>query len=227
MSSSFVTDLVSQLKTAANPELAAPMAAYMKNLFPYLGIKSPERKKIFSAHWKNCEKPDYQEAAKIVKEMWALPEREIQYCAVGLLNKNKKEIKPETIKLIEWLITHKSWWDTVDALHDVTGLYFRQFPEKKTPITEKWMASGNFWLQRMCLIFQLNYKHETDKELLENYTLQLAGEREFFIRKAIGWALRQYSYSNPEWVRQFIETHRQKLSGLSIREGMKQLNRLK
>ncbi len=223
----FSRHLVELLSQHADPEKAGHMEAYMKNQFSFFGIKSPERKQLFRQHWNLQPKPTYTQMQQIVKELWKQPQRELQYCAIATFYKFSKKLESSTINLIEWLITHKSWWDTVDSLHEITGLYFRNFPEKKLPTTAKWMDSGNFWLQRMCIIFQLKYKNETDHEMLENYIVRLAGEHEFFIRKAIGWALREYSYTNPEWVRDFISKNEPKLSGLSIREGLKALNRKK
>jgi len=121
---------------------------------------------------------------------------------------------------LEQLIVQKSWWDTVDGLASwIIGTYFQLYPQTVVGVTEKWMNSGNMWLQRTSLIFQLKYKKNTDTQLLSNYILRLADRKEFFIRKAIGWVLREYSKTNKQWVKNFIQTN--KLSALSYREASK------
>ncbi|MFT6151359.1 MAG: 3-methyladenine DNA glycosylase AlkD [Flavobacteriales bacterium] len=118
------------------------------------------------------------------------------------------------------MITNKSWWDTVDLITtNLVGNYFKLFPEQIIPITKIWMESDNIWLQRTCLIFQLKYKEEIDTDLLTDYILQLKDTKEFFINKAIGWILREYTRTNPEWVIDFVNKH--ELSNLSKREALK------
>jgi 3-methyladenine DNA glycosylase AlkD len=126
------------------------------------------------------------------------------------------------IDFIQELITTKSWWDTVDWISKFVGIYFQRFPHLVKPVTERWMASGNIWLQRVCLIFQLSLKDKTDFALMCDYILRLADSKEFFIQKGAGWALRQYSKLNPVAVTGFIETHPQ-LAPLTKREGLKWL----
>ena len=124
----------------------------------------------------------------------------------------------------EFMIINKSWWDTVDMIAShLVGTHFKRFPGLIPAYTEKWMASGNFWLQRTALLFQLKYKKETDVELMSDLIKRLAGEKEFFIRKAIGWVLREYSKTDPEIVINFVEN--QQLSNLSRTEALKVNNR--
>ena len=157
---------------------------------------------------------------EIMHELWAQPQRELQYFALELLRKYTTSSPPEWIGLYEELITHKSWWDTVDGLAGwLVGAHFKRFPDQIQPHTKQWMESGNFWLQRTCLLFQLGYKGETDFELLKSFIIPLAAHKEFFIRKAIGWALRQYGKVSPMVVKEFVA--QQALSNLSYREAIK------
>jgi 3-methyladenine DNA glycosylase AlkD len=122
---------------------------------------------------------------------------------------------------MEWMITHNSWWDSVDSTNShVIGKFFLQFPEYIKPTTSKWNKSSNIWLQRMSILFQLMYKDKTDTILLTKYIENCALEEDFFIRKAIGWALRAYAYKNKKWVIQFVKDHPM-LSNLSKREALK------
>ena len=122
---------------------------------------------------------------------------------------------------MEWMITNHSWWDSVDSTNShVIGKFFLQFPEYIKPTTSKWNKSSNKWLQRMSILFQLMYKDKTDTTLLAKYIENCALEEDFFIRKAIGWALRAYAYTDAKWVKEFIKTHPH-LSNLSKREALK------
>jgi len=128
-----------------------------------------------------------------------------------------------SIKLIEHCIVHKSWWDTVDGIaSDWLGTYFKQFNEQIILITSSWNKNSNIWLQRSSILFQKSYKKTTDTALLSSHILHLKDSKEFFIRKAIGWALREYSKTNPEWVIQFVTKN--KLSPLSEKEALKRIN---
>jgi len=134
-----------------------------------------------------------------------------------------KKIEFQDIELFELMITNKSWWDTVDLITtNLVGNYFKLFPEQIIPITKIWIESDNIWLQRTCLIFQLKYKEEIDTDLLTDYILQLKDTKEFFINKAIGWILREYTRTNPEWVIDFVNKY--ELSNLSKREALKLIN---
>jgi 3-methyladenine DNA glycosylase AlkD len=149
-----------------------------------------------------------------------MPERDFQYFAVELLMKCKKQWNKNDIRLFEKLIINKSWWDTVDFIaNQVTGPWFKLYPDQIVPVTGKWNKSKNIWLQRMSLLFQLKYKKETDTELMFEYICHLSGSEEFFVQKAIGWVLREYSKTNPGIVKKFISEN--DLKPLSKREGLK------
>jgi len=216
----YIIPLQKAFIAAANAKEAPAMKKYMKNKFEFFGIKSPLRKEIYKNHKNEFGLLPDENFEQIVRWCWAQPQREYQYFAMEFLGRQKKKANIEIIDLYEFLITEKSWWDTIDfiAAH-LVGSYFEKFPEQIKPITTKWMKSENFWLQRSCLLFQLKYKEQTDKELLTNFIKQLLGSNEFFINKAIGWALREYSKTNPRFVVVFVSNN--PLSGLSRRVALK------
>lgn len=153
-----------------------------------------------------------------------IPEREYQYFAITLLERMIKKANFEIVDLLEYLIVNKSWWDSVDGIAvNLAGTFFNNYHDMIDDITYKWMNSGNMWLQRTCILFQLKYKQKTDFELMTKFILQCSGSNEFFIQKAIGWALREYSKTNPDAVIEFIRKNQ--LKPLSVREGLKRINK--
>lgn len=204
----------------SNPANALPMKKYMKNHFEFLGIKTPERRMICKDFFLQYGLPSKENLHEIILALWQEPAREYQYFAMELLNKCKKDFEAETINVLEQLITQKSWWDTVDLLasHSV-GHYFKKYPKAIPSITAKFMESNNLWLQRTCILFQLGYKKDTDEALLYEYIRICADSKEFFLQKAIGWALRQYARTNAQSVLKFVEET--SLKPLSRREALK------
>jgi 3-methyladenine DNA glycosylase AlkD len=219
----YTQNLINCLAGYANEENAAPMAAYMKHHFVFYGIKSPARKEILKAFYKANGLPTTEEAMnKIIRELWAQPQRELHYAAIDIVERSKKQWSEDTIILIEELLVKQSWWDSVDTIAaHLVGDYFLKYPEKKEEITEKWIISENKWLRRTAIIFQLSYKKATDTRLLADYICICMHEKEFFIAKAIGWALRQYARTNAAWVQDFVARH--DLQPLSQREALKHL----
>lgn len=217
-----IARLVQEMEAHQNPKIAVNMAAYMKNRFVCYGIKSPARNEI-QRKWFAEIKPLKLDYWDVTYNLWDKDQREMQYIAIDYLRKlPKKEYQVDDYKKLEELITTKSWWDTVDSLAcNPIGTYFKQFPEQIDPVITKWRNSDNMWLNRTCLIFQLKYKNDVDFELLKGLIIQYQGVKEFFIQKAIGWSLRQYSKFNPEEVREFVEEI--KLEGLARREAVKYL----
>ena len=164
--------------------------------------------------------PDRTAIEEIIREIWILPQREYQYFAMELLEKYVKRSDETIVPLLEYMILTKSWWDTVDKIAShLVGGFFRQHKECIESYTEKWMYYGTMWLQRTALLFQLRYKKETDTDLLYSYIQALASSQEFFIQKAIGWALREYSKSDPEAVYNFV--NKVTLAPLSRREALR------
>jgi 3-methyladenine DNA glycosylase AlkD len=194
----------------------------MKHKFEFYGLKSPERKAIQKAFFLKNHLPDKNELSQITKSLWRKPQRELQYCAQELAFKYIKKVEENDIKLYEYMVTQKSWWDTVDFIaSNLMGNYFKIYPHLRKSYASKWLASGNIWLQRSALLFQLKYKEDVDESLLSRTIHALLGSNEFFINKAIGWVLREYSKTNPEWVVAF--TSQTKLHKLSKREALKWL----
>jgi len=202
-------------------EAGLGMAKYLKNQFLCLGIKRPERtaiQKEFMKQWKKDKLMDWD----LVDYLWELPEREFQYLAIDLLVALKEELQYEDIQKVEHLIITKSWWDTVDIIATkAVGTLCIENPTLIDQWIMGWSMSDNIWLARTAILFQLKYKERTDVILLGQIIDSNLGSNEFFTNKAIGWALREYSKTNPDWVRAFIESHT--LHSLSIREGSKYL----
>jgi 3-methyladenine DNA glycosylase AlkD len=226
MTPAYLDPLIQVSRQTANNAYADDMARYMRNQFSFLGLNAPSRDKLMKDHIAKYGLPEYSELRGCIEYLWELPEREFQYFAQGFLGRFKKHFREEDIHWFERLIITKSWWDTVDGLAAwVMGNYFIKYPYKVESITRKWMDSGNIWLQRTSLLFQLRYKEKTNENLLFNYINELSGSKEFFIQKAIGWALREYSKTYPEKVNEFVKLH--KLAPLSTREALKIINKKK
>ena len=216
----YVSQLEEDFKKQGDRNIAEKQESYLKNQFELYGMPTPLRKETQKPFLLKNNLPLKSELTKITEELWAKPQREFQYFAIDLNRKYLKKIEFQDIELFELMITNKSWWDTVDLIAtNLVGTYFKLFPEQIFPVTEKWMDSGNMWLQRTCLIFQLKYKEAIDNKLLSDYILLLKDTNEFFINKAIGWILREYTRTNPQWVIDFVETY--ELSNLSKREALR------
>ncbi|EDO1158432.1 DNA alkylation repair protein [Listeria innocua] len=199
---------------------ARPMEAYMKNQFPFLGIRATERKKLVADFLRENGMPD--DLLELVVELFAEEERELQYAAIDLLSRYGKKQASEAIEIYEQLVTTKSWWDTVDGLAGtVVSNHFRLYPDLIPIYNEAWINGDNIWLARTAILFQLKYKEETNAELLFANCEKWLGSKEFFIQKAIGWALRQYAKVDSEAVRVFVNSHT--LAPLSRREALKHI----
>lgn len=213
-------ELLAELKCHANPERAAPMAAYMKHRFDYLGIAKPQLAKIGKPFFKNAaaQPVDWP----FIQHCWASPWREMQYAALEYLKKVQAQLTPQDVPRLQRLITTQSWWDTADFLDRIVGGIALRHPEVSAVLLD-WSQSDNIWLRRVAIDHQLLRKTQTDTALLERILCNNLGQSEFFINKAIGWALRDYSKTNPQWVRAFIDKHRSRMAKLSIREASKYL----
>lgn len=201
-------------------EKAVPMEAYMKNHFPFLGIKSPERKVLVKQYFQESGllKQDFQ--PEFILALWEKNEREYQYAALDYIERFLKKLDKQHLPLMEQLIITKSWWDTVDSIAPkAVGAIAERHPEVISGTIEAWAYGEHLWLRRAAILFQLKYKEQTNEELLYRYIQQNKDSKEFFIQKAIGWALREYSKTNPESVKEFIEST--SLPSLSVREGSK------
>lgn len=211
-------DIFGTFRTAANPEKARGMSAYMRHRFPFLGISTPERRKLSRDCFKNMDKRavDWD----FIFKCWEQPEREFQYLAVDYLSRMKALLTAADIPGLRGLAVQKPWWDTVDGLNVIIGDIALRCPGVKEILLE-WSTGENIWLRRIAIDHQLLCKEKTDPNLLERVIVNNLGQREFFINKAIGWSLRQYSKTDPAWVRNFIVRYRSKMAPLSIREASK------
>ncbi len=219
-SDEYLQKVTEALAKEADSENAKEMKRYMKDNFEFFGVNATLRREVTREFMQRKERPPYDTLEVIAKNLWYFPEREYQYFGMELLEKYKNEFDENIIDLFEYIIIHKSWWDTVDEISKkLVGNYFIRFPGNRDKSIEKWVESGNIWLQRNTLLFQLRYKENTDVKLLFSLIEQLKDIDEFFIQKAIGWALREYSKIGPEIIEGFVDGH--KLSPLSYREAMK------
>jgi 3-methyladenine DNA glycosylase AlkD len=210
----------------ADPKAAGPMKRYMRDQFEYLGIKTPRLVDLRKQFYAENGLPELSDLDVIVRDLWKLPEREFQYVANGLIGKFENQLPEDFIETLEYLMVTKSWWDTVDTIAGgVLGLHFKRFPKTKKKYLSKWRKSDNFWLRRACILFQLDYKEDTDFDLLCDIIRENLGSKEFFINKAIGWALRQYTRVDPQGVKKFVKET--PLHPLSAREALKWLEERK
>jgi len=202
------------LRALANPVIADKQSRYLRGQFPFLGIPTPTARKITRTFFRQNRPEDWR---KTVKMLWSHPERELHYAALDCARLHCGE--PADLTLYKELITSHSWWDTVDTIapHLVGNLLLRH-PELTVKI-DAWIDSDNLWLRRSSLIYSLYWKQKTDSARLFATCTKLSGDPDFFIRKAIGWALRSYSKTNPSAVRAYLSQAR--LSPLSAREGGK------
>lgn len=217
----FLNHLENLLLAQGDTALQEPMKKYMKNHFDFFGVKSPERKAIFSKVFKDLGLPSKENYKAEILALMKYPKREMQYCAIDLaIRCQKKYSSINDFNYISELLATKSWWDSVDGIApNILGNYLLQFPSKTEEVLNYYMASNNLWWHRSCILFQLKYKQKTNQELLFSLCDHFSSSKEFFIRKAIGWALREYARTNPMAVYQFVDNTQ--LSNLSIREANK------
>ncbi len=220
----YVKSIRALFTSHAHPKLAAPMKRYTRDQFEYLGVKVSEMGQLLKQHIGEHGLPPLADLDHILRDLWVLPQREFQYAANGLLEKLRGQLPPEFIETLEYMLTTKSWWDTVDPIAAGTlGVHFKRYPKVRKKYLTKWRKSDNFWLRRAAILFQLGYKQDTDFDLLCDIIRENLGSKEFFINKAIGWALRQHTRVDPQSVRAFVaETP---LNPLSAREALKRLER--
>ena len=213
--------MVTLLEENGNPKVAAAQKQYMRNKFEFYGLKSPERRLIQKAILVEYGMPSIEQLPNLLDLLWQNPHRDLQLYGIDLIERSIKKVERDFIDVLEKLILTKSWWDTVDMLAGkLAAQHFKRFPELVPAYPNKWMASENIWLQRSAIIFQLKYRKTTDTKLLFNYILQLKDSEEFFIQKAAGWALREYSKTDWELIHDFLEEHPD-LAPLTRREGLK------
>lgn len=220
----FVQDALHQ---KADPSKAPQMAAYMKTDMPFYGVQKPDRESILRAMHARFIPTSHDDYIEGVQALWQLRHREEKYTAIEFAVRHKKFIAPQSLPLYEKLIREGAWWDLVDPVASLlVGRVLLNHRPETTGRMEKWISDDDMWVRRTALLAHLKHKAKTDERQLFEHCLRLAGEKEFFIRKAIGWVLREYSKSAPDTVRTFLHRHCASLSPLSVREGSKHLARL-
>jgi 3-methyladenine DNA glycosylase AlkD len=202
------------------------MAAYLKTDMPCYGVTGPGRKQVLREVKERHPLGSRRDVERLVRALWALPRREDKHLAVMAAALRPDLVGPASMPLYEKLIREGAWWDLVDFVAiGLVGAAWRAEPGTIAPIMDRWVDDDDLWIRRTAIIAQVSAKKATDWRRLFRYCRRRMGEREFFVRKAIGWALRSYSYTEPERVRRFLEANREKLSGLSFREGARVLRR--
>jgi 3-methyladenine DNA glycosylase AlkD len=219
----FCSDLEISFRKEANQDLAIPMENYMKNNFTFLGIKTEKRRTVFKLNYEQNKVEVKSNFRAIAWELFQMKEREFHQTAIDLLLKEfKKNFVLEDIQLIEKLIITNSWWDSVDTIAKyILGGYLLQFPSETLKVIERFSNSKNMWLNRSAILFQLSYKDKTNFEILKSECEKHKRSNEFFIQKAIGWALRDYSRFNPNGVEAYVNSTN--LKPLSRREALRLL----
>lgn len=219
-----INQLVELFEPFRNSKRAQTASAYMRNQFSFIGMKTDVRRTAQKS-WVDSLKTlnDRNLRWLIIRALWEKEERDYHYVAIDFLNSwSKKFFSEEDAAELEWILSQKSWWDTVDAIaSNYLGKWALLFPEKAHETFERWRYQESFWLQRSCLIYQLKYKDQVDSAYLENLIQQLNENNEFFIQKAIGWSLRQLSKYKPEDVVQILSNN--PIKGLALKEASKYL----
>ena len=220
----FLSTLQSKLQKRSDPDNAIAMKAYMKNRFPFYGVKAPIRKAILKETligFKGSVTPE--NCSELALQLYTAEERELHLCAIEIVYQTlKKKYRKEDIVLIEKLITTHSWWDTVDFIaKHILGNFLLEFPDEIATVIPEFSRSEHMWLNRSAILFQLGYKEHTDKALLFSLCEAHKSSNEFFIKKAIGWALREYSKVNPTDVQDFVS--KTELKPLSTKEALRRI----
>lgn len=218
----YIKTLEIEFEKKKNPTIASEQKAYMRNQFEFYGIKSTTRREIQKPFMVKNSLPNKEDLNNIVTILWQKPQREYQLFSQELVSMYAKNFEKQDIELLEYMVINKSWWDTVDFVsYKLMGQYFNTYGAERKTCVNKWLESNNIWLQRSALLFQLKYKEDLDTQLLSLVINNLLGSKEFFINKAIGWILREYSRTNPKWVIDFAS--KTDLSALSNREALRLL----
>ena len=224
MTDSLVTRLRAELRHAAEPGRAAGMQAYMRSVMPFLGVRRPVVRRIVRTGAATNPPDGLPGLLRSTTVLWReATHREERYAATDLLGLRVARGRPEVVPLCTEMIVAGAWWDHVDGVAPLVGAVLRGHRSDVEPIVRSWSVEPDVWLRRASIICQLDAKDSTDPVLLADVIEENLADREFFVRKAIGWALRQYARTDPHWVRAFVAAHRDTLSPLSYREAIKHL----
>ena len=213
------------LAPLADPDAAVAMQRYLKTDMPMLGVKRPDQKRVFRDAMKAHPPRDRAEWASAVEQLWAGPERELKHAAIAWAGGFRKRfLDPDAVPLLERMVREGAWWDLVDdiAAHLVGHVVLRH-RDAMRPMLERWIADPDLWVRRTALLAQIRHGEDADGALLFDTCLRQANDTSFWIRKAIGWALREHAKTDPDAVRAFLAAHGSELSGLSRREASKHL----
>ncbi|MGT2776404.1 DNA alkylation repair protein [Streptococcus hyovaginalis] len=215
------TRLKEQFEALADPVKAIKMSAYMKNNFAFYGIPAPERRKQYATIIKDAKKAKHIDW-ELLDLAWKQSQREWHYFVCDYLIRLKALVTIDDLPKLDHFIRTQQWWDSIDQLDEIYGELVSRYPELKQ-LMLTFSKEPDFWIRRLAINHQLSFKENTDTHLLSQIIIANLGSQEFFINKAIGWALRDYSKTNPLWVSDFILTYNKQLSSLSIREASKYL----
>jgi len=215
-----LSEVQGRLPALGDKKVAFGAQAYMKDIAPFLGVKTPERRKLFKEIYRELPMPTSKELGETARGLWKLREREYHYAACDLIDFFIESADKNFLKdYVEYLITQKSWWDTVDTLGSVAiSPLTIKYPS--VALMRSWNKSSNMWLNRAAIQHQRGRKTNTDIPLLLEFLDTHAGESEFFISKAIGWALRDLSRVNNSEVKKFLKAHPE-LNRVAVREAQK------
>jgi len=220
----YVARVQAVLAPLADAGKAQAMRAYMREQFDFLGVQTPARRAGLAALGR--ARFDAAGALQAAEQLWRLPGREYRYAAVDLLAQHARVLQPGHVPRLLRLAQREAWWDTVDGLAGVVGDVLRAARTAQPDVQQlmdEALLHKSLWVRRIAMIHQLGWRLQTDTGRLYGYALALAHEEDFFIRKAIGWALRDYARWNPQGVRDFTAQHRHQLSTLSVREATRHL----
>jgi len=220
-----IADTISTLLSEqADPEKSAKMAAYMKTTMPFYGVQAGQRTALMRPLWPQIQVASHLDYETLILTLWKRPHREEKYIAIRIARRFRNFIDFQSLPLYERLIREGAWWDFVDDIaSNLVGGALAKNPDATWPVLDAWINDDNMWIRRTAILAQLRRKEKTDEETLFRYCLTCADEKDFFIRKAIGWTLRQYADTNPAAVREFLNHHGQHFSPLTIREASKRL----
>ena len=209
----------------ADAAKAQAMKAYLLNQFEFLGLPAPVRRQAV----RDLGKVAWSSSTELLQAavlLWQKPEREYRYTAVDLLRKHSTLLHVNDLPALQALLLREPWWETVDGLTAVIAEVLHaavQSTANSAKVMDAWLKHPSFWVRRSAMLHQLGWRLDSDTTRLFGYAQKLAEEKEFFIRKAIGWALRDYARWNPQAVTDFLAQHSTNLSGLTVREAAKHL----
>lgn len=229
-----INEFIEHLRKNKNPGKIEGMENYMRNKFKFLGLQAVERRKLSNAFQKELRTETVARYSKsnpdksiinwdVLNTLWNLPEREFQLVGIDYLKRIEVYLVLEDFPRLKALVLQKSWWDTVDFLSKNIGSLVVKEPELIDTI-RKWSLDENIWIRRVSLLHQLSLKEKTNTNLLKEVILNNLDDEEFFIQKAIGWALREYAKTDEVWVIDFVNKYESQLSSLSVREALRNIN---